>query len=56
MAHQQEINRLDQSINQRELLYNNNLLSDEGLKEAMMDIGRRRFLQIDLEKLQTRKY
>lgn len=51
MAHESEINRLNESIQIRQQLYDNDNLSDQECEQLAIDVGRRFFLQMDLDKL-----
>ncbi|CAF4365185.1 unnamed protein product [Rotaria socialis] len=52
LAHQQEITRLNQSIEQLKARLENNLINDDEYQQLVMDCGRHDVLGFELEILQ----
>ncbi|CAF2070523.1 unnamed protein product [Rotaria magnacalcarata] len=55
MAHESEINRLNESIQMRQQLYENDQLNDQEYEQFVIDAGRRFALQLDIEKLKRER-
>ncbi|CAF1397737.1 unnamed protein product [Rotaria magnacalcarata] len=54
-AHESEINRLNESIQMRQQLYENDQLNDQEYEQFVIDAGRRFALQLDIEKLKRER-